>query len=163
MEPRMNRLEIQLPDESATVLLGKALAAALPEGGVLALLGTLGAGKTRLTQAIGAALGVPDGEVVSPTFVLIQEYEGKIPVFHFDAYRLKSDDEFLALGADEYFARPGLTIIEWADRVERCLPQEYLEVELRIEPNDARSAQITAVGNSYQRALQEISVALTQK
>ena len=83
-------------NEHDTDRLGAALAEVLPPGTVVALIGTLGAGKTRLVQAVAAALGVPPGSVTSPTFVLVNEYTGgRLPIYHFDTYRLKDDDEFL--------------------------------------------------------------------
>src|SRR5437588_4428535 len=101
--------------ESDTEHFGAALAGVLSPGTVVALIGPLGAGKTRLVQAVATALGVPVGSVTSPTFVLVNEYMGgRMPVYHFDTYRLKDDDEFLNLGADEYFDAGGLTFIEWA-------------------------------------------------
>ena len=85
--------------EKETARLGKLLADVLPAGTVIALIGTLGAGKTRLVQAVAGALGVPREEVTSPTFVLVNEYVGgRLPVYHFDAYRLRDEDEFLELG-----------------------------------------------------------------
>ena len=90
----------------------------LPPGTTVALCGTLGAGKTRLVQAIAEGLGVNRRDVVSPTFVLIQEYRGRRMIYHIDAYRLRDDDEFQQLGPDEYFESDGLVLIEWADRVE---------------------------------------------
>ena len=114
-------------NEHDTERLGAALADVLPPGTVVGLIGTLGAGKTRLVQAVAAALGVPPGNVTSPTFVLVNEYRGgRMPVYHFDTYRLKDDDEFLDLGPDEYFDSNGLTFVEWADRVADLLPDERL-------------------------------------
>ena len=104
-------------DEAATAALGHALAEVLPPGTTVALCGTLGAGKTRLVQAIAEGLGVNRRDVVSPTFVLIQEYHGRRMIYHIDAYRLRDDDEFQQLGPDEYFESDGLVLIEWADRV----------------------------------------------
>src|SRR5712691_11376053 len=92
-----------------TSRLGAALAEALPGGSVVALSGTLGAGKTHLVQAVAGAAGVDPRDVTSPTFVLINEYRGRRPVYHFDAYRIQDDDEFLQLGPDEYFEGQGLT------------------------------------------------------
>ena len=112
---------------------GAALAESLRPGTVIALVGTLGAGKTRLVQAVAAALGVPRENVTSPTFVLVNEYVGgKMPIYHFDTYRLKDDDEFLNLGAEEYFASDGLTFVEWADRVAHLLPDERMEISIEI-------------------------------
>jgi tRNA threonylcarbamoyladenosine biosynthesis protein TsaE len=134
-------------NEADTRRLGASLAAAVPVGTVVALIGPLGAGKTRLVQAIAEALGVPRQSVTSPTFVLVNEYTGgRLPVFHFDTYRLKDEDEFLALGPDEYFGGAGITLIEWADRVSDLLPAERLEITIEIGEDDSR--RFTIRGNS---------------
>src|SRR6185369_3302436 len=108
--------------EEETRQFGQMLAEALEPGTVVALIGPLGAGKTRLVQAVAEASGVDRREVVSPTFVLIHEYAGERPIYHLDAYRLAGPAEFEHLGASEYFASPGLVFVEWADRVDPCLP-----------------------------------------
>jgi tRNA threonylcarbamoyladenosine biosynthesis protein TsaE len=131
--------------EADTDRLGKLLADVLPAGTVVALVGTLGAGKTRLVQAVAAALGVPRDEVTSPTFVLVNEYsDGRLPVYHFDAYRLRDEDEFNALGPEEYFEGAGITFVEWADRVERCLPRDYLEIQFEVTGETTRTIRIAA-------------------
>ena len=104
-------------DEDATRRLGAALAEVLPAGAVIALCGPLGAGKTRLVQAVAAAAGVPAGAVVSPTFVLVAEYPGRRPIFHLDVYRLRDEEEFLALGPEEYFSAGGWTFVECHDNI----------------------------------------------
>lgn len=133
-------------NEADTARLGTALDAALPDGSVVALSGTLGAGKTRLVQAIAEADGVHRRQVVSPTFVLIQEYQGRRPIYHFDAYRLRDEDEFLELGPEEYFESPGLTFIEWAERVENVLPPERLEIQIAVTGPEARQFRFLAHG-----------------
>src|SRR5438270_927073 len=116
---------IDAADQGATGAFGRRLAALLFPGAVVALVGPLGAGKTHLVRAIAEGLGVADGRVVSsPTFVLIQEYDTRLPVYHFDAYRLAGAADFLDLGAHEYFEGRGVCLIEWADRVEAALPAE---------------------------------------
>jgi tRNA threonylcarbamoyladenosine biosynthesis protein TsaE len=133
--------------EQDTERLGAALASVLPPSTVIALIGPLGAGKTRLVQAVGTALGVPSGRVTSPTFVLVNEYTGgRMPVYHFDTYRLKDDDEFLNLGPDEYFDSAGLTFVEWADRVASLLPPG--RVEITIDPTENTERQFTVRGTS---------------
>lgn len=133
--------------EHDTTFLGAALAYALLPGTVVALIGPLGAGKTRLVQAVATALGVAPGTVTSPTFVLVNEYTGgKMPVYHFDTYRLKDDDEFLNLGPDEYFDSSGITFIEWADRVAHLLPQD--RVEITIEPTGETERRFSIRGTS---------------
>jgi tRNA threonylcarbamoyladenosine biosynthesis protein TsaE len=141
---RMPPFEVTSRSLSDTDLLGKQIAAAAEPGDVVALVGTLGAGKTRLVQAIVAALGNAAESVTSPTFVLVNEYpSGRLPVYHFDVYRLKDDDEFLELGAEEYFEQDGLTLIEWGDRVEHLLPERASVVSIEIGEQDERSVVIS--------------------
>ena len=137
---------IFLADEAATAELGRRLAAALRPGDVIALIGPLGAGKTRLVKSIAAALGVPDEAVNSPTFMLIQEYTGRWPLRHCDVYRLKSPAEFPDLGLDDLFAADGVALIEWADRVIADLPDERLEIRLEPVSISARRAELTGCG-----------------
>jgi len=131
--------------EKETDRLGKLLADALPRGSVVALIGTLGAGKTRLVQSVAVALGLPLGAVTSPTFVLVNEYrDGRMPIYHFDAYRLRDEDEFLELGPEEYFDGRGITFVEWADRVANCLPVEYFTIAIEVLGPTEREFVVTA-------------------
>ena len=114
----MSVFEIENPQETAA--LGRRLGAALLPGSVLALIGPLGAGKTHLVRAIAEGLDIPNADVVtSPTFVLIQEYDARLPIYHFDAYRLNGATDFGELGVHEYFQAGGVCLIEWADKVPR--------------------------------------------
>jgi tRNA threonylcarbamoyladenosine biosynthesis protein TsaE len=126
-------------DENDTARLGAAIADAVPAGTTIGLIGTLGAGKTRLVQAVATVLGVAPSTVTSPTFVLVNEYTGgRVPVYHFDTYRLKDAGEFLDLGPDEYFDSSGLVFIEWADRFVELLPSERLEITIDVTGETAR-------------------------
>jgi tRNA threonylcarbamoyladenosine biosynthesis protein TsaE len=148
-------------NESDTQRLGAALASALPPGAVVALIGPLGAGKTRLVQAVAEALGVPRPSVTSPTFVLVNEYaHGRLPIFHFDTYRLKDEDEFLALGPDEYFDAGGLTFVEWADRVMDLLPAERLEITLEVAGETTRLVAIRGTSPRMEKIASQIEAAL---
>lgn len=144
----MNTITIALNDENATEQLGRILAEVVPEGSTLALCGTLGAGKTRLAQAFAVACGVERADVVSPTFVLCQQYRARRTIYHLDAYRIKDDDEFLELGVDEYFDSTAITIVEWADRVIDCLPKDRIEVELMVTGTACRQAVLTLMGET---------------
>jgi len=147
----MTQFQYLAKNEQETARLGQALADALPPGTVVSLLGTLGAGKTRLVQAVAAAMGVPQDAVTSPTFVLMNQYtQGRLPIYHFDAYRLADEDEFLELGPEEYFEADGLTFVEWADRVANCMPADALEV--RIEVLDATEREFFIVAKSPEHA-----------
>ncbi len=145
----MNRFIYEAADEAATAQLGAALADVLPDGTTVAMRGTLGAGKTRLVQAIAEAAGVDRRSVLSPTFVLIQEYHGRRSIYHIDAYRLHDEDEFLALGGEEYFEGTGLVLIEWADRVEGCLPKDRVEVNIEVTGEASRQFSVLGVGEKY--------------
>lgn len=147
-------------DESGTAVLGAALARALPDGTTVALCGTLGAGKTRLAQAIAEACGVDRRNVVSPTFVLIQEYHGRRTIYHIDAYRVADEDDFDRLGPEEYFESEGLTLVEWADRVEKCLPADRVEVHIEVTGPQSRRFEIRAVGHGYEDVLERLRAAV---
>jgi tRNA threonylcarbamoyladenosine biosynthesis protein TsaE len=149
------RFTFSATSEADTERLGRALAEAVPHG-VVALDGPLGAGKTRLVQAVAAAAGVDRRDVVSPTFVLVHEYRGARPIYHVDAYRLNDDDEFLALGADEYFGPPNLVLVEWAGRVERCLPTERIDVTIRVVSENQREFTIAGRGAEAAAAVERL-------
>jgi tRNA threonylcarbamoyladenosine biosynthesis protein TsaE len=90
--------------------------------------------------------------------VLIQEYEARLPIYHFDAYRLREEEDFRDLGVEEYFAGRGVCLVEWADRVRRILPAEYLQLSLRVTGENTRGAELRALGSRYASLL----TALTQ-
>ncbi|HLJ98178.1 MAG TPA: tRNA (adenosine(37)-N6)-threonylcarbamoyltransferase complex ATPase subunit type 1 TsaE [Gemmataceae bacterium] len=143
-------LTIDIPDLNATLALGQCLAELLFPGAVVALVGPLGAGKTHLVRAIALGLGIADSRVVSsPTFVLIQEYEARLPIYHFDAYRLRTEAEFFDLGVHEYFEGNGVCLVEWADRVRACLPDEYLNIALLPTGPTTRRISVEAHGEKY--------------
>jgi tRNA threonylcarbamoyladenosine biosynthesis protein TsaE len=148
---------IELPDPEATQAFGRRLGQQLFPGAVVALVGPLGAGKTFLTRAIAEGLGIPDSRVVSsPTFVLIQEYDARLPIYHFDAYRLTNPAEFFELGAHEYFEGRGVCLIEWADRVEQFLPAERLRLNLEVVNENARRVHIEVRGAAYEELLETL-------
>jgi tRNA threonylcarbamoyladenosine biosynthesis protein TsaE len=154
----MDRYVYEAADERATDALGAALAEVLPDGAVVALCGTLGAGKTRLVQAIAEACGVDRREVVSPTFVLAHEYRGWRTIYHLDAYRLRSEAEFLALGPEEFFEKKALTLVEWADRVAACLPKDHLEVRIEVTGETSRRVELIAHGEGLADVLAMLPV-----
>ncbi len=140
-------------DESATDRLGAALATAVPDGMVIGLVGELGAGKTRLVKAVATACGVDPQDVTSPTFVLVQAYHGQRDLIHVDAYRLADEDEFLALGPEEWFASGALTFVEWADRVAACLPRDRLTVAIGVTGDEVRRITVSAHGDAAAQAV----------
>ena len=144
----MKSLTLILPDAEATQRLGKRLGQRLPAGSVVLLQGELGAGKTTLVQGLGKGLGIDD-PIVSPTFTLINEYtQGRLPLYHLDLYRLQPE-EIEALYLDQYWegetVSPGITVIEWADRLP-YQPLDYLTIELLYQTSQGRQAVITPVG-----------------
>ena len=144
-------MTLDLPNLEATLAFGRRLAGLLFPGAVVALVGPLGAGKTHLARAVAEGLGIADSRAVnSPTFVLLQEYQARLPIYHFDAYRLRTEGEFADLGADEYFAGSGVCLVEWADRVPTCLPPEHLRVTLEVTGPLSRRATVEAFGERYE-------------
>ncbi len=138
--------------DQETINLGNKLGLALREGDVVALIGTLGSGKTWFTKGVALGVGVrPDMVVTSPSFALINEYSGRCTFFHMDAYRLENLSDFLAAGLDEYFYQDGIVAMEWADRWPEILPEGTAKVEFSILGQHSR--QITLSG-SHPRAVE---------
>lgn len=146
--------------EAETLQLGGRLARALEPGLVVALVGHLGAGKTRLVKAVAAAAGVDPLTVTSPTFVLVNEYEGIWPIYHFDTYRLTSSAAFADLGVDEYFAGQGVCFVEWADRVSEILPADHLRIEVEASGEESRRFFVSAVGERGRRVIERLETPL---
>ena len=149
--------EFEAHSERDTDALGARLADAAESSLVVGLIGPLGAGKTRLVRATATALGADPSSVNSPTFVLIQEYFGRLPVYHFDTYRLRDERAFAELGAEEYFSGDGVCFVEWADRVASELPHDVLSIEVTVLAPTARRFRITASGPVSQRVLSRLT------
>ncbi|MFH1783653.1 MAG: tRNA (adenosine(37)-N6)-threonylcarbamoyltransferase complex ATPase subunit type 1 TsaE [bacterium] len=128
-----------------TVQFGKQFSKKLKPGDVVALTGALGAGKTSFTQGIARGLGVK-GYVRSPSFTLINEYSGKLPVFHFDLYRLENIREIESLGYGDYFFGSGVTVIEWAEKAKEILPGNYWLIKLVSTGENIRRITVRKVG-----------------
>ena len=125
-----------------TIKRGSELAKRLKKGSVIALIGELGAGKTVLTKGIAKGLGVKMVQYVnSPSFVIIKEHNGKVPLYHFDLYRLDKAHSLDSLNFDEYFYGDGVTVIEWADKIRKFLPPSYLEVRLSVIGENKRKIE----------------------
>jgi tRNA threonylcarbamoyladenosine biosynthesis protein TsaE len=151
IEPESANGVIDLADPVATEAFGRGLGGLLFPNAVVALVGPLGAGKTHLVRAVAEGLGIANpGAVTSPTFTLIHEYPARLPIFHFDAYRLNGPNEFLDLGATEYYEAGGVCLIEWADKVEAALPTERLTIRLVPVDENRRRAEVAGVGERYE-------------
>jgi tRNA threonylcarbamoyladenosine biosynthesis protein TsaE len=127
------------PDE--TIRLGEYLGSRLRKGDILALQGTLAAGKTTITKGIATGLGIAE-DVTSPTFTLISEYYGRLPLYHMDVYRLDSTEDFLNLGVEELLYGNGVCVIEWSEKVMGCLPRDTIIVRLEADNGGNRSITI---------------------
>lgn len=137
---------MRLPDEAATARLGAAIARALKAGDAVCLSGPLGAGKSTLARALIRALTTPDEDVPSPTFTLVQFYDGRgLKIAHFDLYRLTSPDEAYEIGLDESL-EDGAAVIEWPGRLQGSLPTDRLDVEIALD-GAGRRARLTPHGS----------------
>ena len=119
---------IYLDNDKETREIGFKLGKLLKPGSIVCLIGDLGAGKTTMTQSLAEALEVDD-YITSPTFTIVNEYEGKMPLYHFDVYRIGCSEEMYDIGFDEYINGEGVCIIEWANIIEDILPDDYLKIE----------------------------------
>ncbi len=129
-----------------TIALGAKLARKLKKGDCVALIGDLGSGKTVFTKGIAKGLAVRGARYVnSPTFVIIKEYKGKIPLYHFDLYRLDHYTTLDGMNYTEYFYGDGVTVIEWADKIRRLLPSKIWEVNLAIAGENKRRIEIKKI------------------
>lgn len=150
----MVKIKTNSPEETKSF--GYKLGKLLKSGDILCLNGDLGAGKTTLTQSIAKGLDVED-YVTSPTFTLINEYDGRYPVYHFDVYRIDDIDEMYDLGFEEYIYSEGVTIIEWANRIEDILPLERLDITIKKGKEfDQREIIIEAKGKRYEEIVKEL-------
>jgi tRNA threonylcarbamoyladenosine biosynthesis protein TsaE len=143
---------------AATSALGKRIGGLLEAGAVIALIGELGCGKTLLTRGICAGLGVPLRQVNSPSFVLVNEYRGRLPIFHLDLYRIASEADGVELGIADYLRRAvsGVIIIEWAEKILPLLPVGLLKVEFEILSARKRTITLSSLGNKFSALFKEL-------
>ena len=127
--------------EQETLMLGRRLGAALGGGEVVALDGDLGAGKTVFVKGLAMGLGIAR-EILSPTFTLVREYQGRVALYHFDVYRLGDADELFEIGFDEYLDAGGVVVVEWAERIRQYLPEETLFIKIERKEGDARTLHV---------------------
>ena len=145
---------ISLNNLEETEKFGLFLGENLRPGDVVCLNGDLGAGKTTLTKSIAKGLGIDD-YVTSPTFTIVNEYYGKIDLYHIDTYRLDDMVDVDYLGFDEYFYSDGVTIVEWAEKIRDSLPEEYMEINIKSH-DDKRDLDINYVGNRFDELKEKV-------
>ncbi|RVU55054.1 tRNA (adenosine(37)-N6)-threonylcarbamoyltransferase complex ATPase subunit type 1 TsaE [Anaerosphaera multitolerans] len=148
-------MQISLKDVEETKVFGIKLGKLLRPGDVICLNGDLGAGKTTLTKSIGEGMGIED-YITSPTFTIINEYYGPVNLYHFDTYRLETEEDIFYMGFDEYFYGDGVCIVEWADKIKEALPEDYLELNIKRKTGEERIIDIVAVGLRSQELLEEL-------
>ncbi|MBM7573620.1 tRNA (adenosine(37)-N6)-threonylcarbamoyltransferase complex ATPase subunit type 1 TsaE [Aquibacillus albus] len=150
----MKKYEVTTYTSEETMKLAEKLALLVRPGAVITLEGDLGAGKTTFTKGLGISLGVTR-TINSPTFTIVKEYMGELPLYHMDVYRLEDSDE--DIGFDEYFNGPGITVVEWASFIEEFLPEERLDVEIKVKDEHARSITFYPKGSYYENICKELA------
>ena len=146
-------MEIRSNSQEETMALAEKIAANVKEGMVITLKGDLGAGKTTFTKGIGKGLGIKKA-ISSPTFTIMKIYQGNMPLYHIDAYRL--EEHFQDLGFEEYINGDGLCVVEWADFIEEILPKERLAISIDYEGDSARKITLTPIGEAYEALVKEL-------
>lgn len=140
-----------------TMRFGEKLGRTLRGGDIIALCGELGSGKTILTKGIAKGLGVKSSKYVnSPSFVIIKEYKGHLPLYHFDVYRLRDVSEFSTVGYTEYFYGKGVSVIEWADKITAILPKDFLKVDMSVKKEKERGIFISPRGKRYRKLTEKL-------
>ncbi len=145
-EPAIRSVRLRSSSAAATRAIGALLGAVACPGDRLWLLGPLGSGKTQLAKGVGVGLGVAD-EVTSPSFALMAEHEGRLPLFHLDLYRLSGSDEAVVSGMLDEREDAGLTVIEWADRLDPSLDGDHLRVVITPDGDTRRTIEVSAVAD----------------
>lgn len=150
----MGKNRIETNSEEQTKSLAEKIATLLKPGDVLTLEGDLGAGKTTFTKGIAAGLGI-SRTLSSPTFTIVKEYEGTIPLYHMDVYRLEGSDE--DIGFDEYFHGNGIAVVEWAQFIEDYLPLERLNITINYLDEESRIIEFEPIGEHFEKVVKEIT------
>lgn len=149
----MSNYEVKTESEQQTMKMAERLALLLKPGDVITLEGDLGAGKTTFTKGLALGLGIKR-TVNSPTFTIVKEYEGELPLYHMDVYRLEDSDE--DIGFNEYFHGSGITVVEWATFIKDYLPEKLLHVTIRYVDEHTRALTFVPKGDHYQEVVREL-------
>ena len=150
----MKAINVLSKSTDQTLELGEKLAKHLRKGDIVCLEGDLGSGKTTLIKGIAKGLHIAPEKVNSPTFVLMNAYHGRLPLYHFDLYRLEAVHEISSIGYEEFLYGDGVAVIEWAERLGQLMPKEYLRVELKHKGENERAIKLSAVGERYSPIIQ---------
>lgn len=151
-------VKIVLKGLKETEEFGQKLGSLLEGGDLLSLTGDLGAGKTTLTKSIGIGLEISD-YITSPTFTLINEYKGRVWLYHFDVYRLEGEEDLLDLGYEDYFYSNGVTIVEWGDKIEDILPENRININIKKGKKlDERIVTLSGKGKRYEKIVKELNI-----
>jgi len=151
----MNSVCLVSSSAKQTQRLGRHLGSLAQAGDVFLLIGGLGAGKTCLTQGIALGLGVEDA-ATSPSFVVVNQYKGRLPLYHIDLYRLDRIEEVIDLGLDDYLFGKGVCVVEWANKAQGVLPQEHLLIEISIITDSSRSLFLNPRSERYEALLSQL-------
>ena len=146
-----NTFKVVTRSEAETIELAENLESEKFPNMLICLNGDLGSGKTVFTKGFAGAMGIE--EITSPTFTIIKEYDGELPLFHMDVYR--TDGKIEGLGLEEYFTKGGVTIIEWSEMIEEYLPTERLDINIKITGENSRTIVITPYGDKYRSLCEE--------
>jgi tRNA threonylcarbamoyladenosine biosynthesis protein TsaE len=147
-------------NQEQTWQIGEMLGSRLEAGDTVCLYGDLGAGKTSFSYGIALGLEVEEQYITSPTFTFVNEYQGRVPLYHIDLYRLKDPDELENIGFEEYLDSDGVTVIEWAEKAEDVLPRECLSIYLSYVNDNSREIGFLAEGERYRKIVDDLSAEL---
>lgn len=143
-----NKMQIISKSEEDTRKAGKSFAETLEKGDVVSLRGSLGAGKTVFAKGIAESLGIEEA-IVSPTFTIVQEYDGRIKMYHLDLYRLSGEDEFESMGGEDFLYSDGVALIEWSEKIESMLPESTIYVDISIDDDGNRVINVGGGRHEY--------------
>lgn len=147
-------MKIYIENVEKTLLLGEILGKILKSKDIICLDGDLGAGKTHFSKGLALGLEIEE-DITSPTFTIVQEYEGRLPFYHFDVYRIERSEEMYNIGFDDYLSKDGVIIIEWSKIIEDVLPQERMDIEIAYTLEGGRNFEFKAHGDRYEQLLEE--------
>ena len=143
-------VQITSPTPQKTERIGSFLGEMFTKGDIIAICGELGTGKTTLVRGMARGMGIEEGEVASPSFTLVNEYRGSLPLFHVDLYRLSGETELIGIDYEEYIRGEGVTVIEWADRIPRAVPHDALWITMRYLDAELREITLRGHGDRYE-------------